>query len=334
MNNQSNNSGLVWGSLLLGFGLLLLAKTLGWFHFDWGMIARFWPVLLILGGLNLILNKSNSRGVVTALFIAFTIPLFATHSCNRNFGNSNWNWNDNESYNSDSDKNDDTDNKTDDEGNGEVKDANFSEPMRDNIADATLLFGGGAGEFRIEATTTQLFEADTKSNLGGYKLKTKRNETEKTAEIDFSMDGKKNVKIEGKDNDFDFDNKATVKLNDRPNWNMKFEIGAGKGDFDLSALKVKSVKLEAGAADIDLKLGDKAAATDVSISSGVASVQVSVPESVGCEVTISGALNAEDLDGFEAKGNGVYQTSNYAKAAKKIVIKFEGGVSKFEVNRY
>ena len=332
MNNQSNNSGLVWGSLLLGFGLLLLARTLGWLNFDWGMIARFWPILLILGGLNLIVNKSNSRGAVTALCIAFAVPLFATHSCNRSMNNSNWNWDNDESDNNEG--NDDPNTKADEETEGEVKNANFSEPMRDNITEATLKFGGGAGKFVIDGTTAQLFEADTKSNLGGYRLTTKRNETDKTTLVDFSMFGKKNLKIENKDNDLTFNNEAVVKLNDRPNWVMDFEIGAGKADFDLSDLKVKNVKLQAGAADIDLKLGSKAANTDLNISSGVASVQIKVPETSGCEVSVSGALNAEDLDGFESKGNGLYRTANFEKATNKITIKFEGGVSKFEVNRY
>jgi phage shock protein C len=45
------------GYALVGFGLLLLASNLGLFRvFDWG---RYWPILLILGGVALLVNHAR-----------------------------------------------------------------------------------------------------------------------------------------------------------------------------------------------------------------------------------------------------------------------------------
>jgi len=129
-------------------------------------------------------------------------------------------------------------------------------------------------------------------------------------------------------------NRVDVKLNPNPVWNINIDMGAGEGDFDLTPFSVKTVSINAGAADIELKLGDKAAQTDVKVSSGVASVSIKVPESVGCRIEKDGALNINELDDFENVGGGVYLSPDYDKATKKITIKFDGGMSRFKVKRY
>lgn len=37
-----------WGALLILLGTLFLFDRLGFFVFDWSMVRRLWPVLLIL----------------------------------------------------------------------------------------------------------------------------------------------------------------------------------------------------------------------------------------------------------------------------------------------
>jgi hypothetical protein len=73
---------------------------------------------------------------------------------------------------------------------------------------------------------------------------------------------------------------------------------------------------------------------EIEIDAGVASIDVDIPESVGCEFRIDGALNSKDLDNFEKISDGLYRTSNYNSAKKKIKISYEGGLSKLEINRY
>jgi len=332
---QSSNT-LFWGTILLAIGLMLLAKTLGWFHIDWGMTLRFWPLLLIGAGVSLLFRQSWS-GILTAILIAIAIPSAIINGTHKKF--QDWDHNGIE-FDLDDDGFDDNDNN-DDEYEERSKtyskdgETHFAEPLNGATNEATLNFGAGAGEFEIEGTTDQLIEADAETEVGNYVLTTKRNETTKTSIISFNLEGKDSTKrIKIRDFD-DIDNNVKVKLSDKPIWTFDLGLGAGKGDFDLSAYKTKKVKIGAGAAEVNLKLGENIENNaEIDIDAGVASVKVDIPESVGCEFTVDGALNSKDLDNFQKISDGLYRTSNYDSAKKKIKITYEGGLSKIEINRY
>ena len=89
-----------------------------------------------------------------------------------------------------------------------------------------------------------------------------------------------------------------------------------------------------GAADLDLKLGAKADQADIKLDVGAASVTVRVPKEVGCRIKKDGALNLEELDDFTNVGGGEYLSPGYDAAAKKMTIRFDGGISHFKVVRY
>jgi hypothetical protein len=81
-------------------------------------------------------------------------------------------------------------------------------------------------------------------------------------------------------------------------------------------------------------LGDKNTLSEVEINAGVATVDIDIPESVGCEFTSKGALNIKDLDELTEVSEGLYRTANYDKASKKIKIMYEGGLSTIKISRY
>ena len=129
-------------------------------------------------------------------------------------------------------------------------------------------------------------------------------------------------------------NNVLLKLSTSPIWNIEMGIGAGELDFDFSNYKVKKLEIETGAASIDIKLGDKQDKVDIDIESGVASVKIKVPESVGCEIKMDGALNSKDFDNFEKIKDGVWQTKGFDKATKKICLNVDSGLSSLKVDRY
>ncbi len=333
MQKQSN--GYFWGILLLGFGLLLLAKTMGWFHINWGHILTYWPLLLIAAGLSLILGKGQSwSGPVTALLLAVAIP-----SAIINKAHNRWNdFTDDVHIDFDDESNNDNNDSSsssDDNADKSITNSTnyFSENLSDGLLNAELNFEAGAGQFKIEGTTDKLLEANTESELGTYTLSSKNNLAEKTSVLNFSMDGKNNQKIDINDFD-DIDNSVKMKLSDKPTWSMKLEVGAGKADFDFSDYKVQKLKISAGVSKIDLKLGNKQVLSEVDIEAGVASIDIDVPESVGCEFISKGALNLKDMDELVKVSDGLYRSANYDKAEKKIKIVYEGGLSTLKIRRH
>jgi hypothetical protein len=332
-----NSKSLFTGGVLILLGILFLGKEWGWFHINWHEISRLWPLLLIYLGLVALLGKtSNSATVITIVLLCIAIPTVLVRSCQEKVGTAfdkngiHIDMDDDDDNDSDSNDSDDDDNdKDDNDGDTSFKgsDQKLNSPMNAAIKSATFNFSGGAAEFEISGTSKDLVEAEAKLDFGNISLKKTGDST--NPDLDFALRGKKNNIDLGDDND----NKINLKLNPTVLWDMKFEFGAGKADFDLSEYKVKNLSIKTGLTETDVKLGDKVDNLDVKIESGLTSIKFNVPESVGCRIEIDGGLNDKDFDGFIQK-NGHWETPNYDKSTKKITLTFEGGLQSLKVRRY
>lgn len=333
------NKNLIPGAILVGLGCLFLAENYHVFNIHWGQIWRLWPIILILLGVNIVLGKrSTSSTWLTIAALCIAIPMViigkvkdrTDHFVER-FDDSNGNMD----IDSDDEENDDADNTDNDKTEGGSSEARqrFTEPLDGGIKTAKLVLEGGAAKFRAEGGTTDLIEVDAKlsENFPDYALNKKVNGT--NAELELKPKGDKEGHFELDEDDFG-DNKLNVKLNRAVEWDIDLKLGAGKADFDLSEINVKNLNLETGVTSTEVKLGDMAANTTVKVKSGVAEVEIKVPNNVGCLIkTQKAALNIQDFDGFTKSGSN-YQSPDYDKATKKITIEFESGISKLKVKRY
>lgn len=345
MDRKSN---IFWGAILIVIGFIFLGSNLDWFHLDWSFheVARFWPLMLIAAGVAAFLNhKKSIYNATSALLIAFAIPL-GLYTCvddgvhhfknevgdgfNIDIDDDDFNF-DKDDFNFDDDDDNDSDSHSSaDTTTGDRNKQYFAVEMNSDVKEATLKLGGGAAEFDLEESKNRLFEATTLLSFkNGFTLE-EENKSDGKA-IDFTM--------KGKNKNFNFghskmNNDVMLKLNTTPIWTIDMGIGAGEVDFDFTNYKVKKLNLETGAASIDIRLGDKQDDVDVDIKSGVASVKIAVPESVGCEIRMDGALNSKDFDNFEKIRSGVWQTKGYDNASKKIKLDVESGLSSLKVSRY
>ncbi len=333
---MERKSNIFWGAVLIVLGFLFLGTNLDWFELNWSFrkIAQFWPIMLILAGVAAFFShKKSIYNATSALLIAFAIPL-GIFTCVDD-GVREVKDEISDGINIDIDDFDDDDDDYSSNSDTTVGDRNkqyFAVVMTPDVKEATLKLGGGAAEFDLEESSNRLFEATTLLSFKtGYTLEEETNAGSKV--INFSMKDKK-----GKDFNFGDDNKidndVLLKLSTAPVWNIDMGIGAGELDFDFTNYKVKKLDIETGAASIDIKLGDKQDKVDVDIESGVASVKIKVPESVGCEIKMDGALNAKDFDNFEKIKDGLWQTKGFDKATKKIYLNVDSGLSSLKVDRY
>ena len=350
---MKRRNGLFWGIFLLTLGVLFLARRAGWLDVDWHALVNLWPVLLILAGVNLILERrGNPAAFVTTIMLAVAIPttLFGFLARDRHPDGFNLRWNQND--NDEDDNHDEEDNAGDykddagDEGNEDayrsererraadpnaVQTNTFRESMNPDTREAVLKLAGGAGRFLIGAPTTELIRAETRQNIGSYSMSVDRDPTTHIPTVEIKPT-EQNQKFDLKDGKFE--NRVDVSLNPQPIWSMDVALGAGQANLDLSAYAVRNLKIGAGAADLELKLSAKADQTDVKIDVGAASVTVSVPKEVGCRIKKDGALNLNQLDDFTDVGGGEFVSPGYDAAKKKITIRFNGGLSRFKVMRY
>ncbi|MVM32578.1 hypothetical protein GO755_21235 [Spirosoma sp. HMF4905] len=346
---MQRKNGLFWGIFLLTLGVLFLARRAGMLDIDWHSLVNLWPVLLILAGVNLILERrGNPAAFITTVMLAVAVPTtlfgFLSHHRDRDEFNMRWDDNDDDdndhgNSNNDNDNNDDDNNDGDyqserdrrDSENTKVQTNTFTETMDADTREAVLKLSGGAGRFIISEPSSELIKADTKQTTGSYSMSVDRDETTHIPTIELKPT-EEDQHVDFKDGNFE--NRVDVHLNATPVWTMDVALGAGQGDLDLSAYAVKSLKIGAGAADLDLKLGAKADVSEVKLDVGAASVTVHVPKEVGCRIKKDGALNLEQLDDFTSVGGGEFISPGYDATKKKMTIRFDGGISRFKVVRY
>jgi len=307
---------IVWGLILIFIGSIFLLENFNQIEFYWSSVWRFWPVIFILIGANMLLsrfgNKSAAPYIIGAITI-LTLGLIAYQGTRPDRGRGWMNF----KY----------ENNNDEDNDSSGANTNFTETY-DGSKNARLNISGGATSFRLTDTTSNLFEASTMRQFGRFTLN--KSVIDSIEVLNFKMrDGKQSWNLDKMEN-----NKTLIQMNNIPEWDIKIEMGAGEAIFDLSNYKVKKLVFEGGAASFEAKLGSELPLTEVAVETGVANVEIEVPESSGCRIVVDSGLSSKDFIGFIKQSDGTYETSNYGTAANKINISLKGGLSSFEVSKY
>ena len=316
----------IYGVILLFVGIVLLLSNFNVIDFYWRNVWGFWPVFLIIGGVNLLLNRNGSQtGSKISLFIMIVLLgfLFVKGQERPERNNRFFGWN-NQKFDRNTDH--------DDEEGIKSRDLKLSEPYiaADSSKKRILNIFGGGSSFTLKEATDNLFDADVserKANFSLIKLATDSTET-----LTFKMNGRK-----GKNENWSFNgvgSEVDVRLNKQPLWEMNIKMGVGEIDFDLTDYKVRSLNFDGGVADVKFKVGDLLPITDVTVKTGVTDVEINIPEASGCRIKSNTGLSARDFKGFTKTSDGVYETANYASSKNKVFINLDGGLSNFEVHRY
>jgi hypothetical protein len=313
------------GVILVLIGAAILLANYGYLHFHWWNIFRLWPIFLVIAGVNLVLghNKTPWATVLrtTVWIVGLGLLFFGNFGERYDFWPGNhFNWS----------SNDNDDDDDDDSAKSDVKmvgNGTFNEPYKADIKVARLNLNGGGTAYNLSDTTNQLFSATTKDG--------------KTDRYDFShhMDDSVYVldfKMKNHSG-FNWDsdkNRADFRLNTSPEWMIDVEAGATSLDFDLSKFKMKEFHLHGGAGSFKVRFGMPLAQTDVEVSTGVSSVEISIPQGAACSIETDSGLSGNEFTGFTDVGDNHHETPGYATAKNKMHIHISGGLSDFKVNRY
>ncbi len=124
-----------------------------------------------------------------------------------------------------------------------------------------------------------------------------------------------------------------VSLTDEIPLQLRFHTGACEAHLNFNDLKVTDLVLETGASSTDIVLPAKAGFTRVKVESGVAHVKLHVPQGVAASIKESSGLSGIKVDTTRFIQDGhTYQSADYATAANKVEILYEGGVGSVEIN--
>ncbi|MBB5396576.1 LiaI-LiaF-like domain-containing protein [Mucilaginibacter sp. AK015] len=321
------------GLILVLLGTTFLLDNYHVINFHWASLWRFWPIFLIMGGVNLVFANNRSNWALAVkigvVLLGFALILFVPTSRFYPFSN-NWHFNDKGWYKDNGDYDDDDDDDTTD-SKGVVKvegSSTYTEPFTPGTTAAKLNISGGGTLYTLKDTTSELFSAVTKERYNRY-IYTHTMEGNVPVLTLHMKDKKGHIQW-----DSDNGNSAAIKLNVNPVWDINVKAGATELDFDMSPFKVRNFVINGGAASFHVKLGQPVANTNVEVSTGVSEVEIKVPANAACRITTNSGLSSSEFNGFDKKGDNVYETQGFGAATNKIFIHLKGGVSDFKVVKY
>ncbi|MDP4092962.1 MAG: DUF5668 domain-containing protein [Bacillota bacterium] len=290
---KSRNIGL--GIFILSIGVLWLLMSFG--VIDWSIfdsIFTLWPLVFVVIGLSILFrNNSIVRAVLWVLFLAVLII-----------------------YGSVADYNYHGSNKTVSVTMQKLTETKYGE-LQLSLGGADISVDSGANQTDLVDATVS--ERDIRHSINYSNGR--ENATVKFSRHSYSIFGGHAR------------NDCNVHLNSDILWDLNVDTGAVSGNLDLSALEVKNVDMDIGAAKMSMILGNKYNNTNVDIDAGASSINVTVPSDSGVRVNMDGALNSTNLKNLGWSRNGKYYTSpNYDSAANKINIEVDMGVGSFNIN--
>lgn len=310
---------LFWSIILIGVGILFLLGNLGWIHFSWYNLWKLWPVILIIWGISVLPIKDLFKFILLGVTIICAILIF-----NRMPNHRPWFFNFNDRFSDQDwkvyDSEDDEDRKT-----YNYRDQNLTVPFDSMSKKGILHLDAAAGNFDINGTTPEFLSFSKTGDIGNYELTTS------------DQNGKKEISLkmtEGTIRHKMNKNNVTIRLNEKPSWNLFFDIGAAAVKLDLSKYKVDTAEFDAGATSVEVMVGDLTPSTYLDFDASASSITVKVPKNSGCKVTSESVMASKEFDDLEKIADHTYQSKGFSYSKNKVLINVNTAISKIRIERY
>jgi hypothetical protein len=306
------------GIIFLFIGVILLLSKMDIIEFNWFEVFRYWPLLIILVGVNILVPKKDIGYIISIgttcvilavfTFIGITTPNQSLLSRIMNTKNLDI----------------DLDNEEDFIGTSNFVSVKKNMTVNHAVANIDL----GATQIKLKDTTeTNLFEATNTSDKYFLSLNTDiKNDSATT--LNLSGKTKKGIDSKG--------NSTIIKLNKNVIWDLNLDVGAADIQGDLSNFKINKLTIDAGASNLDLKLGYPQTISNINIDAGASSIQIAIPREAACQIVTEMALSSVHADDSFVKGNekGTLTSPNFEHAKNKFKISIDGGITSVSITRY
>jgi Domain of unknown function (DUF5668) len=125
-----------------------------------------------------------------------------------------------------------------------------------------------------------------------------------------------------------------LQLNSAVSWNVSTNTGSSNDTLNLSAVKVGSINLNAGASRTDITLGRPNGIVNISVDGGAITLRLHRPSGSEAFVHVSGGAVNLDADGRQLRGVGDegWQSAGYNGAADAYHVEINGGASTVTVD--
>lgn len=296
--SRNQGGGLVGAVILIGLGVAFLLNNMGILSVNWLGLLRFWPVLLILVGLDVLLGRRSLIGqlILAVLGLAIVIGVIYLAS-----------------------------------GTAVSADAitrPISQPLGEvEELDVTLQLGAFATNITTLSDSNMAVSGDYTTDPQ-LELSVDYDDSGSTGKLEISQEDDMVFPLPGNGN---FSGELNLGLTD--NIPVKLEVNAGAGDLDLdlTGLNLTSLDLNLGAGQLTLLLPEQGD-FDVSVGGGVGDIQVTVPDSLDARIDIDSAIVGRTIDNrFEKRDDSLWQSSGYDGADNRVKLEIDAAVGNIVV---
>jgi len=116
---------------------------------------------------------------------------------------------------------------------------------------------------------------------------------------------------------------------------LRLRVGAMTGDLDLSQYRLRRLSVDGGAIHLQAKLGNTPGAVTVDVDCGAGNFSFAVPREVGLRVTADFGVGIKQLSQAGLRKTGSFwEDELYGTAASNVEIRVDGGVGRVSITRY
>lgn len=326
MKSNKDFGGAVFLIFLGTIFLLNTTGTVGWGI--WEYILAFWPILIVLMGLKLIIGESLIARIILGIIslIVYTsigfISFYSYSKTNselfpydiiRNVGE-HYDFNVNRDY--------------------KEEETIIKEVDHLGIEKRNLNIDVGASKFTLveDKELSDYLKLQSKYVPGYIEPNLTANDSEKELTISFRTETQRKMFRFRNDISSTFD--LTIGL---PNilTSLDIDLGAGEGDITLNRTLLDTVTVRVGAGDLDMSLLDFSVPKTMDLSIGAANMNLTIPKEIGYELTYTLGVgdiseNGKSIASFVSKED-TYKSSNYDSAKKKLSITTDVGVGSLNI---
>ena len=287
----------VWGIFLLFLGIVFLLQTFNVLPWGlWGTLWRFWPVLLIVVGLSILLRRYN-RWLVSVLILALFFACLGIAICQ---------------YESSLPA-------------GETI-KSFSAPL-DNLERAQIQINFTAGSLTmgsLPATSPNFVEADSGMKNGDMRTSFHRQDSEATLHLRTEQTNRRFW-----DED---ENSWEIRLTRNIPLTIDVKSAVGNLDLDLSELKVTELQMEIDAGNYIVNMPSSVGTTRAYIEANIANIEVTIPEGVAAKLKVDTDLTAFEVDEsrFPKKGD-YYISPDFESAENRVELEIDCDIGRVQV---
>lgn len=299
METQKHRSSLFGPILLIGLGILLLLSNMGLVTMDvWQMLLRFWPVILIAIGLDILFGRRSGIGAIIAVVVLVLVIVGSLPWAGGVMAGT-------------------TEPRAIQQelAGAQAADvriaADVSSLTVGSTPDRTLLASGTIRPLRNERIDESFRQQ------GDRVIYTIRSEGPALSLPIWNWRGQ---------GQWDLQLTTAVPLN------LEISTGVGQATLNLEQLQLSALKINSGVGETTVTLPGRGNFQG-EISGGVGQLTVLVPDTLAVQITASAGLGNVEVNGDFARDGKVYTSPNYDRAEQRVQLDVSGGVGAVTIHQ-